>query len=134
MPSGREWHGVAGASDEALGRLQAACPRELPASYVALLSFSNGGEGPLPVQPLWVCLDSAETVSEALVKSTHEEFFPGFFVFGSNGGGEYLALDMRKAAPFPVVSIDMTNIDLRESVMTVATDFSAFVELIGLDG
>ena len=37
------------ASDAALGSLSAIAPQELPVEYYRLLSHSNGGEGPLPV-------------------------------------------------------------------------------------
>jgi hypothetical protein len=36
----------------------------MPASYFSLLSFSDGGEGPLAVQPFYLCLDpTAELLS-----------------------------------------------------------------------
>ena len=60
------------------------------------------------------------------------EFFPGFLVIGSNGGGEYVAFDMRGSEPWPVVSLDMTNIDLTESVQLIAEDFDTFLSLVGI--
>lgn len=49
----REWHKVDGASADAIAALKSLAPVDLPESYYALLTFSNGGEGPLAVQPLW---------------------------------------------------------------------------------
>ena len=45
----REWRGSDGASPDALADLQNAAPVRLPARYLELLAFSDGGEGPLPV-------------------------------------------------------------------------------------
>lgn len=105
----------------------------LPSEYLRLLAFSNGGEGPLAVQPWNFCLDSAEEAAKYRRERTFEEFFPGFFVFGGNGAGELLALDMRAPAPWPVVAIDSCNCDLGESLMTVAENFSTFLALVGVE-
>lgn len=51
------------------------------------------------------------------------EFFPDFFVIGGNGGLEVIALDTRGECEGAIVSFDMTNIDLDESVFNVARDF-----------
>ncbi|MER8885693.1 SMI1/KNR4 family protein [Mesorhizobium sp. M0904] len=132
MLEGREWRKKDGASDEAIEKLRDVGPLVLPESYVALLSFSNGGEGPLPVQPLWLALHAAEEVIEIEQQGTFKEFFPGFFVIGSNGGGEAIAFDLRTVGLYPLVAFDMTNIDLVESVWPIAPDFDAFLDLIGL--
>jgi hypothetical protein len=62
-----------------------------------------------------------------------KNFFPGFLIIGSNGGGEYIALDARAPDRLPVVALDMTNADLRDTVLPIAKDFDAFVELIGIE-
>ena len=131
--SNRTWFKVPGASAESLSRLRAASPVELPEEYFDLLSFSNGGEGPLPVAPYNFCLDSAEHAAEHNAAGTHAGFFPEFFIIGGNGGGEYIALDLRGPKPLPVVSIDMTNIDLSESVLSVAADFQSFLAIVGVE-
>lgn len=115
-----------------LTRLKSAVGSGLPQAYLDLLAYSDGGEGPLAVQPYYFALDPGEVAFEAHSTGQHHEFFPGFFIFGSSGGGEFIALDTRGGAqPWPVVSIDMTNIDLAESVMPVAATFDAFLELVG---
>ena len=70
---------------------------------------------------------------EAATSRRHEEFFPGFIIIGSDGGGELIALDARTPDALPVVSLDMTNRDLRESVQRIAPDFDAFIDLIGVE-
>jgi hypothetical protein len=62
IPSDREWHSAHAASATALADLRSAAPARLPAAYLELLAFSNGGEGPLPVDPFNLCLHSAEEV------------------------------------------------------------------------
>jgi hypothetical protein len=131
LPPDREWHAVAGATDASLARLVAASPVELPSDYLRFLAFSNGGEGPLGVQPFYFQIDPADEAALALADRRHEEFFPGFVIIGSNGGGEYVALDVRGSLPWPVVALDMTNADLDQSVLIIASSFAAFVDLVG---
>ena len=133
IPLDREWHAAPGASPTALARLQSASPVRLPPSYLDLLAFSDGGEGPLPVQPLNLCLYSAAEVIEIEREGSFHEFFPGLLVIGGNGGGEAIALDIRGAEPWPVVYFDMTNIDLEESVELLAPDFDALLDIIGIE-
>jgi hypothetical protein len=133
LPVGRTWFKCPGASPEALDALRAGAGVELPKEYLDLLAFSNGGEGPMSVSPYNFCLDSAEDALKYKFEKTYEEFFPGFFVFGSNGGGEYIAFDVRSRRPWPVVAIDMTNIDLSESVEFIADNFGSFLRLVGVE-
>jgi hypothetical protein len=106
---------------------------ELPNEYLDLLAFSNGGAGPISVSPYYFCLNSAEDATSYKIAKTYEEFFSGFFIFGTSGGGDYIAFDLRGSKPWPVVAIDMTNIDLSESVEPVVKDFSSFIALIGME-
>jgi SMI1/KNR4 family protein SUKH-1 len=133
LTSEAQWFRQGPASDLALEKLKLAVVDPLPQEYLDLLSYSNGGEGPLPVQPYNLCLDSAEVTAESWQTGAYKEFFPGFLVFGSNGGGEYIAFDQRQGSPWPVVALDMTNIDLSETVMPIAESFASFVGLIGVE-
>jgi hypothetical protein len=54
-------------------------------------------------------------------------------VFGGSGGGDYIAFDIRSSEPWPIVAIDMTNIDLDESVNFIAKNFPTFLEQVGLE-
>ncbi len=58
------------------------------------------------------------------------EFLPGFFGFGSNGGGELLALDCRGRPPWPVNMVPFIPLDAAEA-QPVAADFGGFVRLLG---
>lgn len=129
----RDWFRTEGASEQAIDQLLSVTYAELPTSYISLLRLSNGGEAPLAVQPYLVILDDAESVAESVDHAEHEQFFPGFIMIGSNGGGEYIAIDTRKSPPWPVVAIDMINSNLDETVLPIAPDFDAFIELLGID-
>ena len=132
LAAGRTWLKRPAAAEEALCALRAEAGVDLPEEYFAFLRFSNGGEGPLPIAPYNFCLDCAEDVLGYLREKLYEEFFPEFFVFGSSGGGDYVAFDLRRAQPWPVVAIDMTNTDLTESVDPIAGDFASFLAIVGL--
>lgn len=132
MLEGRDWFRVSGAAPEDLVRFRAAAPDDLPARYRDLLAYSNGGEGPLSVNPYNLCLDPAKTVAEAPDSENHGKVrLRGFLIFGGNGGGEYLALDTREGAPWPVVTIDM--IGGGDSAEVIACDFDAFYDQIGVE-
>ncbi len=132
MLEGKEWHSVQGATPDALKSLQAMAPAGIPASYFALLSLSDGGEGPLPVHPLYFCLDPVSEVVERQQTGTYgQPEFQDVFIFGSNGAGEYLALDLRQGLPWPVIIIDM--IAGVESAEVVSEDFDSFLNLVGLE-
>lgn len=126
----REWHKVDGASADAIAALKSLAPVDLPESYYALLTFSNGGEGPLAVQPLWFQLYPAEETAQIERDGTFRKFFRGLFVIG---GSEAVAFDLRDNAPYPLVAFDMTNVDLEESLRPIAPSFDVALDLIGRD-
>ena len=39
---------------------------------------------------------------------------------------------MRWPKPWPIVAFDMTNVDLHESVVTIAPDFVSFLDVVGV--
>jgi hypothetical protein len=102
----------------------------LPATYFAQLAASNGGEGDLGVDPGWVAFWPAEDVAASNAEYSIAESLPGFFGFGSNGGGELLAFDLRGDEPYPVVMVPFVPMDPRDAVQ-VARSFDDFQALIG---
>jgi len=75
----------------------------------------------LSVQPLWFRLYPAEEAAQIEREAIFREFFEGLFVIGGNCDGEAFAFDLRETEPYPLVTFDMTNINLCESVRFVAT-------------
>ncbi|MNB78350.1 hypothetical protein D3C75_250520 [compost metagenome] len=129
MKINSSWSGNEGASAGALDTLRAAAPRELPSEYYRLLEYSNGGEGPLPDPLFNFCLDPAETASDFEQIGMFAKTAPGLFVFGGDGGGQLFALNLRVAAPWPIVTFD--GVDPDGSMQTVANSFAEFMALIG---
>src|SRR5437773_5948579 len=80
------------ASETAIHGLCARCDFSLPQEYLAFLRYSNGGEGFLWIDPGYFQLWSAEEVADYNAGYNVQEFLPGYFAVGSNGGGEMLAI------------------------------------------
>ena len=127
MLEGKDWQAKAGATAVELADLIAASGNTLPDDYLSFLSFSNGGEGPLSVDPLWLVLDDAVFVAETMRNGTFAEFFPGLIVIGSNGAAEAIAFDVRQGSSSGIVYFDMTNSDLAECVQPLARSFTALM-------
>lgn len=60
-----------------------------------------------------------------------QKWLPGFWGFGSNGGGELLAFDVRNGLPYRVVAVPFIPMDVSEAVQ-VAASFEELREFIGM--
>ncbi len=130
LTTNTHWYPQAPASRTALGTLIATCGVTLPDEYVSFLAFSNGGAGELGVEPGWFSLWPAEEVVTLNQAYGIPEWLPGFFGFGSNGGGELLAFDTRNLPPWKVVMVPFIVLDEKEAVI-VTNQFATFVNAIG---
>src|SRR5580704_6847401 len=99
-PSGN-WSRRPPASEAAIRTLAAACDFALPQEYESFLRYSNGGEGPLCIEPWYFQLCSAEDVLSYNRDYKVGQFLPGFFAIGSSGGSEMLAIRKRDGSPCP---------------------------------
>lgn len=126
----KQWDRFPPADEDAIADLVAATGFELPEEYLACLRYSNGGEGELAIEPGWFQLWSAEEVIPLNEDYEIEQNAPGFFGFGSSGGGELLAFDTRGAKPFKVVMIPFIPMTADEAII-IARDFAAFVQAMG---
>ena len=111
-------------------KLIAASKKRLPDDYITLLLYSNGGEGDLNIEPGWFQIWPAEQVIEFNQTYEIEETLPGFFGFGSNGGEELLAFDMRRSEPWEVVMIPFIPMRQEEAIL-IADSFQKFVQSVG---
>jgi hypothetical protein len=128
----REWRAQGPASEAEIALLASKARVDLPSEYVELLRFSNGGEGPLALRPLWFRLYSVKDCIDLCHTNQHVlEQFPTLMFFGSNGGLESIAFDLREGPPWPIVMID--QIAGPESARPIAPNMAAFIEAIGLD-
>jgi hypothetical protein len=76
IPESRTWIKTDRATTDAISALRSASPVGVPARYYELLASSNGGEGPLPVQPFYFCLDPAEVAAASARAGDYEGSFP----------------------------------------------------------
>lgn len=96
----------------------------LPEDYAQFLQEVNGGEGFIGPQAyliLWP-LEELQGLNEAYEV---QEYAPGLFLFGSNGGGEAFAFDTRVAGN-PIVTVPFVGMD-RELARPMAPTFEEFL-------
>jgi len=127
----RNWSCNPPAREDDILRLIESCQVKLPDEYLALLRFSNGGEGDLALPPLLFVLFDVDEVLKTWSDSFYREEFPHFLFFGGNGGLEQIAFDLKRGEPYPIVMID--PIAGLESAMEIAPNMAHFIEAIGLE-
>ena len=125
-----KWDRQQPAPPEAIQKLVQNAGKELPEAYLALLRYSDGGDGMLSIQPGWLQLWSSTVVIENNKDYEIEEYIPGFFGFGSSGGGELLAFDTRNGQPWKVVIIPFVPMSI-DLAIVIAQDFEEFIRAIG---
>jgi hypothetical protein len=89
--------------------------RGLPPAYLEFLRSTGGDEGELDVEPGWIQFWPAEEVIEMNRSYEVERNLPGFFGFGSSGGGELFAFDMRGDGEPPVVMVPFISMTSSEA-------------------
>ena len=127
---GRDWAGNAPATAEDIAALRAGLPFDPPPEYIELLNVCNGGEGELALAPLWFQLFDTKFALELWRNRDYRANFPDLFFFGSNGGLESIALNMRAEGDWPVVMIDC--IAGMESAQQIAANMHQFIQAIGV--
>ena len=118
------------ATEAAIRNLVKSADFDLPADHLAFLRKSDGGEGDLGVEPGWIVLWSANELVDANRDYCVSEFMPGFFGFGSNGGGEMFAFDFHQPGKASVVMVPFIPMDADEAVLLGRT-FSDFAKHFG---
>ena len=81
--------------------------------------------------PMWFQLYAVKDCIDLCLNQRVLEQFPTFMFFGSNGGLESIAFDVRTARPWPVVMYD--PVAGVETAVVIAKDMAAFVCAIGLE-
>ena len=112
-------------SDE-IGAFEQEAAIALPSEYREFLRFTNGGEGfigPNSYAMLWKINELLQFNKEYEV----QKYAPGLLLFGSSGGGEAFAFDLRFGGNKPVVSVPFVGMDLSEA-LPIAETFDGFLE------
>jgi hypothetical protein len=126
------WSKRAPASESAIQALAASCDFPLPNEYLTFVRYSDGGEGFLCIEPWYFQLWSASELI-AYNQAYHvEEFLPGHFAIGSNGGGEMLTIRKRDGSPCPVYMVPFIPMAECDAVQ-IAHDFEMFAMALGRD-
>ncbi|MBN8781337.1 SMI1/KNR4 family protein [Thiobacillus sp.] len=92
---------------------------ELPEDYVDFLLHSNGADGPVG-ETGYVSLWAIDELSELNRGYRVEEFAPGLLLFGSDGGDEAFAFDLRDSS-MPIVEVPFIGVSLDEARPLAAT-------------
>ncbi|HKV32092.1 MAG TPA: SMI1/KNR4 family protein [Candidatus Dormibacteraeota bacterium] len=82
-----------GSTDEELDAAEAALGMRLPGDYRAMMHQANGGEAEFGKS--WVRIWSVELLVETNAYFRANDFAPGLVFFGTDGGGEAYAWDLR---------------------------------------
>ncbi len=112
-----------GASPEAINNVLREYPL-LPEDYLAALRHSNGVEGWIG-EHAYLMLYSIEELAGVNEAACADEFAPGMFIFGSDGGGMSYAFDLRTE---PVKTLEVPSEVLSWDEVWMAWD--SFMELL----
>ena len=124
------WTRRPAATEADIQALIAATDFDLPKELLAFLQYSNGGEGFLCIEPWYFQLCSAGELVEYNKGYNVEEFLPGWFAIGSNGGGEMLAIRKQDGSPCPVYMVPFIPMAESDAVQ-IAHDFEMFAMALG---
>lgn len=121
-----KFHGNAPVSESDLERFKGEAGFALPEDYVEFLRRRDGGEGFIGnAYAIFWRLDELRRMNEAYQV---EEYAPGFFIFGSDGGGEAFAFDARTTAR-SISSLPFVGME-PSLARTIAPTFKGFLEEI----
>jgi hypothetical protein len=125
-----DWSRQAPGPEEAIQALITETGLDFPEEYLGLLRYSNGGEGELAVEPWWFVIDPVEDVVERNKDLEIARDLPGYFRFGSSGGGDSLLFNTRESRPWKVYCVDDVGME-EEYVKESAPNFGAFIRAMG---
>jgi hypothetical protein len=112
------------ATARAIKRCQAGLKFTLPVDYVQFLQRVNGGEG--FIGKWYVILHRVEELLELNANYHFDDFVSWFFFFGSDGGGEGFAFDLRVSA-LPITAIPFIGME-PDNALTLGSNFNSFLK------
>lgn len=99
----------------------------LPAEYQLFLHNHDGGEGFIGPNAYVILWRLAE-LSEMNLAYEVDQYVPGLFFFGSDGGGEAFAFD-RRTKEMSIVSVPFVGMEL-DLAQPIATTFGEFFNVL----
>lgn len=126
----RKWLRYPPASSETVQAFVRKIGVDFPHDYLAFLRHSNGGEGSLSIAPGWFMVYSVESTLQVQKELEIASYLPGYFIFGSNGGGELLVFNTHEKQPWKVYYVPAIGME-ETNVRVCARDFRAFIKAIG---
>jgi len=98
----------------------------LPDDYKSFLQEANGGEG--LIGEAYAVLWPIEYLLTANEDYEVAEYAPGLFLFGTDGGGEAFAFDMRLDAK-PIVAVPFVGMELK-AIRALGPSFDEFLNVL----
>lgn len=114
------------ATQESISSVQDFAGKALPQDYVDFLISHNGGEGFLNDE--YVIFWAVDELAQFNKDYEVTEYAPGFFLFGSNGGGEAFAYNLRKLPP-EIVMLPFIGMEPKHAKKLAAT-FKEFIRVL----
>ena len=126
-----DFSGQSGANEQLLQTAERDSGVRLPDDYRSFLMRFNGGEGFIGKH--YLILWKAEELHQHNRDYQVNEYAPGFFMFGSTGGGDGFAFDTR-SQPYRVMQVPFIGMSL-EDAFFVADSFTRLLErMIEING
>jgi len=97
----------------------------LPNDYVAFLLHANGGEGPIG-EDGYIRLWGIEEIPKLNREYQFNIYAPGFWAFGSDGGGESIAFDFRNEE-VKIVLLPFIGMSPEKNIF-ISNNFRDFIE------
>ena len=120
-----KFNGNPPASASSIQELEKVSEFSLPADYAEFLRQMNGGEGFIGPDA-YVIFWKVEELQELNVAYEVSEQAPGLFLFGSDGGGEAYAFDLRSEDK-KIVEVPFVGMELGLA-RSMAPNFKTFLE------
>jgi hypothetical protein len=127
------WTRREAASEDAIRALTAWCGFNLPNEYLTFLRYSNGGEGPLCIEPWWFQLCRAEEVIAYNQGYNVDRFVPAYFAIGSSGAADMLAIRKKDGSPCPIYMVPFM-VTTEDNAVQISYDFELFAMAMGRGG
>lgn len=116
------------ASSQDIVVLRKAAGDKLPIDYLNFMSASDGGEGAIGANG-YLMLWRASEIPELNESYQVNEYAPGLLLFGSDGGGEAFAFDLRSSAT-EIVQVPFVGMNVGLA-QRLGTTFAEFLKQLG---